>query len=108
MSQQLKLEDFKVLTIFRKNTFFNIKAQGPLGTNLIEAGNEEIENLVVNTENYFKNNQNFDDYREFEVYKGKNNFYDVLEVNDTSLLASLLPFIWFYKILRGFISFYMA
>ena len=69
---------------------------GPLGTKLIEVGSDEAEDLIVNTENYLKYNTTFSDYKEFEVYKGKNNFYDVVEVNETSLFASLFPFVWFY------------
>ena len=97
LNQELKLnEDTKVITIFRKNTFLNIKAYGPLGIKLLEVGSEESEDLISGTEKYLKNIENFNDYKEFEVYKGAKNFYDILEVNDSSLLASLLPFIWFY------------
>ena len=58
--------------------------------------NDEADDLLIKTDNYFKNIKDLNKYKEFEVYKGKKNFYDVIEVLDTSLLASLLPFIWFY------------
>ena len=96
LNQNLKIENDKIITIFRKETFFNVKASGPLGIKLIEVGSDEANELLIKTENYFKSIKDLNDYKEFEVYKGKNNFYDVIEVLDTSLLASLLPFIWFY------------
>lgn len=96
LNQNLKTEDDKVITIFRKENFFNIKASGPLGIKLVEVGSDEASDLLTKTENYFKSIKDFNNYKEFEVYKGKHNFYDVIEVLDTSLLASLLPFIWFY------------
>ena len=96
LNQQLRVEEEKILTIFRKEVFFNVKAQGPLGIKLLEVGSEESVDLLNKTEEYLKNINNFQDFREFEVYKGKNNFYDLIEIQDNSLLASLLPFIWFY------------
>ena len=48
------------------------------------------------TEEFFKTTNDLNEYREFEIYRGKNNFYDIIEIQDNSLLASLLPFIWFY------------
>ena len=90
LNQELKVEDFKVLTILRKKVFFNVKAHGPLGIKLLEIGNEEAEEFSKEAENYLKKNPSFDNFKEYEVYKGKNNFYDVLEINETSLLASIL------------------
>ena len=96
LNQQLKEGEIKVITIFRKEVFFNVKANGPLGTKLLEVGNDEADELLKKTEEYFKSINDFKEYREFEIYKGKNNYYDVIEIKDNSLLASLLPFIWFY------------
>ena len=96
LNQQLNIEEQKIITIFRKNTFFNIKAEGPLGVKLLEVGSEEAELLLKKTEEYFKSIDDFKEYKEFEIYKGKKNFYDIIEIQDNSLLASLLPFIWFY------------
>ncbi len=96
LNQQLKLEENKIITILRKGVFFNIKAEGPLGIKLLEVGSEEASELLKKTEEYLKNIDAFYGFREFEVYKGKKNFYDVIEIQDNSLLASLLPFIWFY------------
>mgnify|MGYP001337534290 FL=1 len=96
LNQKLKDEDTKIITIFRKEIFFNVKADGPLGIKLVEVGSEEADELLKKTEEYFKSINDLKEYREFEIYRGKNNFYDIIEIQDNSLLASLLPFIWFY------------
>ncbi|MAH89567.1 MAG: hypothetical protein CMJ06_05990 [Pelagibacterales bacterium] len=96
LNQNLNIEENKIITIFRKEIFFNLKVNGPLGIKLVEVANDEADDLLIKTDNYFKNIKDLNKYKEFEVYKGKKNFYDVIEVLDTSLLASLLPFIWFY------------
>ena len=96
LNQQLKEEEIKIITIFRKEIFFNVKANGPLGIKLVEVGSDEADELLKKTEEYFKTIKDLTEYREFEVYRGKKNFYDILEIQDNSLLASLLPFIWFY------------
>ena len=96
LNQQLRVEEEKILTILRKDVFFNVKTEGPLGIKLLEVGSEEAVELLKKTEEYLKNINNFQNFREFEVYKGKKNFYDLIEIQDNSLLASLLPFIWFY------------
>ena len=96
LNQQLKLEEQKIITIFRKDTFFNIKADGALGIKLLEVGSEEADEILKKTEEYLKSIDNYDDFKEFEIYKGKKNYYDIIEIQDNSLLASLLPFIWFY------------
>ena len=96
LNQNLKIEDNKIITIFRKETFFDVKADGPLGIKLLEVGSDEASDLLIKTEKYFQDIKNLDNYKDFEVYKGKNNFYDVIEVLDNSLFASLLPFVWFY------------
>ena len=96
LNQRLKDEEIKIITIYRKEIFFNVKTDGPLGIKLLEVGNDEADELLKKTEEYFKSINDFKEYREFEIYKGKNKFYDVIEIQDNSLLASLLPFIWFY------------
>ena len=96
LNQRLKDEEIKILTIFRKEVFFNVNADGPLGVKLLEVSNDEADELLKKTEQYLKSIKDLTEYREFEVYRGKNNFYDIIEIQDNSLLASLLPFIWFY------------
>ena len=96
LTQRLKDEEIKIITILRKEIFFNVKADGPLGVKLLEVGNDEADELFKKTEEYFKSINDFKEYREFEIYRGKKNYYDVIEIQDNSLLASLLPFIWFY------------
>ena len=96
LNQQLKEEEIKIITIFRKEIFFNVKANGPLGIKLVEVGSDEADELLKKAEEYFKTIKDLTEYREFEVYRGKKNFYDILEIQDNSLLASLFPFIWFY------------
>ncbi len=96
LNQHLKLEKSKIITVFRKEVFFNVKAEGPLGIKLLEVGSEEVDELLKTSEEYLKTIKDYKDYREFEIYKGKKNFYDILELQENSLLASLLPFVWFY------------
>ena len=96
LNQKLKDEETKIITIYRKEIFFNVKANGPLGIKLVEVGSEEADELLKKTEEYFKSINDLKEFREFEIYKGKNNFYDIIEIQDNSLLASLLPFIWCY------------
>ena len=96
LNQHLKIEESKIITVFRKEIFFNVKAEGPLGTKLLEVGSEEVDELLKKSEEYLKSIKDYRDYREFEIYKGKKNFYDILEFQENSLLASLLPFVWFY------------
>jgi len=96
LNQRLKDEEIKIITIFRKEIFFNVKADGPLGIKLLEVSNDEANDLLKKTEEFFKSTNDLNEYREFEIYRGKNNFYDIIEIQDNSLLASLLPFIWFY------------
>ena len=96
LNQRLKDEEIKIITILRKEVFFNVKADGPLGIKLLEVGNDEADELLIKTEQYLKSINDLKEYREFEIYRGKKNFYDIIEIQDNSLLASLLPFIWFY------------
>ena len=96
LNQRLKEEETKIITILRKEIFFNVKADGPLGVKLLEVGNDEADELFKKAEQYLKSINDLTRYREFEIYKGKKNFYDIIEIQDNSLLASLLPFIWFY------------
>ena len=97
LNQKLKDKEdkLKVLTIHRKNIFFNIKAEGPLGIKLIEVSSEEATELLKKTNKYFEKKHDFNNFYEYEVFKGKKNYYDVIENNEASLFASLLPFVWF-------------
>ena len=95
LNQKLKDEDLKVLTIQRKDLFFHIKVDKPLGIKLIEVSSEEANDLLNKIQKYLENKQDFSKFFEYEVYKGKKNYYDVLENNEASLFASLLPFAWF-------------
>ena len=98
LNQKLKDKDdsLKVLTIHRKDIFFNIKVEGPLGIKLIEVSSEEAAELLKKTSKYLEKNHDFTNFFEYEVYKGKKNYYDVIEKNEASLFASLLPFVWFF------------
>ena len=94
-NQKLKEEDNKILTIYRKGSFFNIKVMGPLGIKLEESNLEDLDDLNKKTNDYLKSIESFDNFRDFEVFRGSKHKYNVLEVNEASLLASLLPFVWF-------------
>jgi hypothetical protein len=97
LNQNLKDKDnkLKVLTIFRKNIFFNVKVERPLGIKLIEVSSEEATELLNKTNKYLEKKYDFTNFYEYEIYKGKKNYYDVIENNEASLFASLLPFVWF-------------
>ena len=93
LNQKLKEEEIKVITILRKGIFFHVKADRPLGIKLIEVGSDEAKELFLRAEEYFKSINDLKEFREFEIYRGKKNFYDIIEIEDSSLLASLLPFV---------------
>ena len=95
-NQKLKENDENILTILRRNTFFDLKASGPLGIKLNEVSSEESEDLLKKTNKYLNNIDSYEGYKEFEVYRGSNNLYNEIEINELSLLASLLPFVWFF------------
>ena len=50
LNQRLKDEEIKIITILRKEVFFNVKADGPLGVKLLEVVNDEAEELLKKTE----------------------------------------------------------
>ena len=95
-NQKIKDNDENVLTILRRNTFFNIKIKGTLGIKLKEVSPEENEDLLKNTGEYLESINNYEEYKEYEVYKGEKNLYNEILINETSLFASLLPFVWFF------------
>ena len=86
LNEKLRDEGLKILTIQRKDIFFNIKAEGPLGIKLIEVSSEEANELLKKTQKYLEKNNDFTNFHEYEVYKGKKNYY-ILESsnNDNSL-----------------------
>ncbi len=96
LNQILKEKPETVLTISRKNTFFDILARGPLGIKLLETGSDEDIEILTNTKKYLDTVDNYEKYAEFEVYRGKKNIYNIIEVNEGSLFASLFPLVWFY------------
>jgi hypothetical protein len=97
LNQKLKDKEskLKVLTIQRKDIFFNIKVERPLGIKLIEVSSEEATELLNKTVKYLEKKYDFASFYEYEVFKGKKNYYDIIENNEASLFASLLPFVWF-------------
>lgn len=96
LNQKLKENDENFLTILRRNVFFTIKAEGPLGIKLKEVDQEESKELLDKTHEYLKEISDYNSYNEFEVYRGEKNLYNEIQVNELSLLASLLPFVWFF------------
>ena len=96
LNQILKEKEKTILTIQRKNIFFNILVPGPLGLGLVEVASDEDELLLSNTKEYLRKINNFDNYNEYEVYKGEKNKYNEIKVTEISLMASFFPFIWFF------------
>ena len=96
LNEKLKESTENILTIYRKNVFFNVLARGPLGIKLIETSSDEDEAILEKLKSYLDNIKSFEYYKEFEVFRGKNNMYNILEVNEGSLFASLFPLVWFF------------
>ncbi len=96
LNEKLKESTENVLTIYRKNVFFNVLAKGPLGIKLIETSSDEDEAILEKLKSYLDNIKSFEDYKEFEVFRGQKNMYNILEVNEGSLFASLFPLVWFF------------
>ena len=96
LSEKLKENSETVLTISRKNVLFNILAKGPLGIKLIETNTDDDAVILEKVKSYLDNITNFNEFRDFEIFKGKKNMYNILEVNESSLFASLFPLVWFF------------
>ena len=96
LTESLKEKPKSVLTILRKNTLFNVLAKGPLGIVLVETGSDEDAGILQKVKEYHASIDSFENYKEYEVFKGKNNIYDIIKVNDGSLFASLFPLVWFF------------
>ena len=64
LNEKLKDKDdnLKVLTIHRKDIFFNIKVEGPLGIKLIEVSSEEATELLKKTSKYLEKNHDFTNF----------------------------------------------
>ena len=52
--------------------------------------------ILEKVKSYLDNIKSFDNFKEFEVFRGKNNMYNIIEVNENSLFASLFPLVWFF------------
>ncbi len=96
LNEKLKESTENILTVYRKNVFFNVLASGPLGIKLIETSSDEDEAILEKLKSYLDNIKSFEDYKEFEAFRGKKNMYNILEVNEGSLFASLFPLVWFF------------
>ena len=92
----LKEREKTAITIFRKNSFFNVQVNGPLGIKLLETSSDEDEEILKKVQDYLDKIDNFENFKEFEVFRGKGNIYNIIEVNERSLFASLFPLIWFF------------
>ena len=100
LNEKLKENSETVLTILRKDVFFNLLAKGPLGIKLVETSSDEDASILEKVKSYLANIKSFENFKEFEVFRGKNNMYNIIEVNENSLFASLFPLVWFlhYKL----------
>ena len=67
-----------------------------MGIKLIETGSDEDITILEKVKSYLKSIDSFDNYKEFEVFRGRNNIYNVIEVNENSLFASLFPLVWLF------------
>ena len=96
LNETLKDNSKTVLTVFRKDTFFNVIATRPLGISLLETGSDEDALILEKVTTYLDKIKSFDNFKEYEVFRGKGHRYNILEVNEASLFASLFPLIWFF------------
>ena len=51
--------------------FLMLLAKGPLGIKLVETSSDEDAAILDKVKSYLDNIKNFEDYKEFEVFKGK-------------------------------------
>ena len=96
LNETLKDNNKTILTISRKDSFFNVMATRPLGIKLLETGSDEDSIILEKVNSYLDNITNFDNFKEYEVFRGKGHRYNIIEVNEASLFASLFPLIWFF------------
>ena len=73
--------------------FFNVLAKDTLGIKLVETSSDEDEAILEELKSYLDNIKSFENYKEFEVFRGQKNMYNILEVNEGSLFASLFPLV---------------
>ena len=92
----LKENEKTVITIHRKNSFLNILAAGPLGLKLKETSPDEDTEILDKVRDYLDNISSFDNYKEYEIFRGRANLYNIIEVNEGSIFATLFPLIWFF------------
>ena len=69
----LKEREKTAITIFRKNSFFNVLVNGPLGIKLLETSSDEDEEILKKVQDYLDKIDNFENFKEFEVFRGKGN-----------------------------------
>ncbi|MEC6997429.1 MAG: hypothetical protein VXW97_04205, partial [Pseudomonadota bacterium] len=74
-----------VITIYRKNSFLNILAAGPLGLKLKETSPDEDTEILDKVRDYLDNISSFDNYKEYEIFRGRANLYNIIEVNEGSI-----------------------
>ena len=96
LNETIKDNSKTVLTVFRKDTFFNVIATRPLGISLVETGSDEDALILEKVTTYLDKIKSFDNFKEYEVFRGKGHRYNIIEVNEASLFASLFPLIWFF------------
>ena len=96
MNEKLKTNPQTVLTILRKDAFFNLLAKGPLGIKLMETSSDEDASILEKVKTFLSSIKSFENFKEFEVFKGKKNMYNIIEVNENSIFASLFPLVWFF------------
>ena len=81
----------------RKDLFFHIKVDKPLGIKLIEVSSEEANDLLNKIQKYLENKQDFSKFFEYEVYKGKKNYYVLnSSTNDDSLEKDIFNIVYKY------------
>ena len=71
LNEKLKENSETVLTILRKDAFFNLLAKGPLGIKLVETSSDEDASILEKVKSYLANIKSFENFKEFEVFRGK-------------------------------------
>ncbi len=91
LNETLKIEDKSILTIQRKEHFFQLVVDGPLGVKLEELSKEETAEII---EKFNKSGlDKIKEHKHYEVFRGPKHSYKIIE-DSQSILASILPPIW--------------
>ena len=56
----------------------------------------KMQAILEKVKSYLDNIKSFENYKEFEVFKGRKNMYNILEVNEDLYLPHYFHLVWFF------------